>query len=340
MKNKILFICKKRIDSYGNSFGLINSAKFVANYLNETKFEAKVITAVDANEIDKLVTQENPHVVIIEALWVPANKFKELLSIKRHQHRKWIIRLHSKTPFLANEGMAFSWLNEYNKIKELIIAPNNYELTDDLRDVLGLNVVYLPNIYEPEDYNCKCRLKKPHGINIGCFGAIRPMKNHLMQAIAAIKFANSINEKLNFHINSGRLEQQGDQVLKNLRALFEGTKHNLVEHPWMNHKEFIRVVKIMDIGMQVSLSETFNIVAADFVHNDIAFVGSKEIEWMSSMFQADPNNVQNIVETLDRAYHSSLMLYLNKFGLWNHNRKAKNIWNEYFENLGNCKASN
>jgi len=46
----------------------------------------------------------------------------------------------------------------------------------------------------------------------------------------------------------------------------------------MEHNDFIRVVKSMDIGMQVSLSESFNIVAADFVSNGVPLVGSPDIE--------------------------------------------------------------
>jgi len=46
----------------------------------------------------------------------------------------------------------------------------------------------------------------------------------------------------------------------------------------MDHSDFISIVKSMDIGMQVSLSESFNIVAADFVSNGIPLVGSPDIE--------------------------------------------------------------
>jgi len=46
-KNKILFILKKRNDIYGNSFGLVNSAKFVANYLKSIGEDAKVIIEQD-----------------------------------------------------------------------------------------------------------------------------------------------------------------------------------------------------------------------------------------------------------------------------------------------------
>ena len=60
-------------------------------------------------------------------------------------------------------------------------------------------------------------------IDIGAYGAIRPLKNQLLQALAAIKFAESIGKTLRFHINITRIENNGDPVLKNLRNLFSNS---------------------------------------------------------------------------------------------------------------------
>ena len=117
---KVLFVVKKRIN-YGASYGLINSARFVSNFLNHAGIESKVTEAKDANAIDKIVTEYNPSHVIIEALWVTPEKFEELLKKPRHKNREWIVRLHSRLPFLATEGIAIEWLKKY---KDITIAPN------------------------------------------------------------------------------------------------------------------------------------------------------------------------------------------------------------------------
>jgi hypothetical protein len=118
--------------------------------------------------------------------------------------------------------------------------------------------------------------------------------------------------------------------LKNLRSIFDGSKHELIEHDWANHQEFINLINKMDIGLQVSYTETFNIVAADFVSNNIPLVGSKEIEWLSAFFQADPNNVEDIKNKLDFAFKSrSLHLHrLNETKLNSYNEKAIDAWLE------------
>jgi len=165
---RVLFICKKRISTYGVSYGLSNSAQFISNYLNELpSVESKVVFAQDGNEIDKLVTEYNACYVILEAIWTSPSKMQELLNIPRHQNRQWIIRIHSKLSFLAHEGMAIKWLYQLRDICDnmymqrkynfvtggLYIAPNTPEFCVDLVKVMGFHsndVVYLPNIYYPE----------------------------------------------------------------------------------------------------------------------------------------------------------------------------------------------
>ena len=240
-KNGVLFLCKKRIDEYGKSYGLINSAKFVSNYLNETGIVSNVIEVVDGNSIDREVVKFNPKMVIIEAIWATADKIKELLLLPRHKGRVWVIRIHSKLPFLANEGCAIEWIKNYSKLQKdfsnLIIAPNTEELTEDLKELYKTNFFCLPNIYMPD--NCEHEHEKKDSknhIDIGCFGAIRPMKNQLLQAVAALEFSNEIGKPIKFHINANRVEQKGEQVLNNLINLFKGTNSELVFHDWMNHK--------------------------------------------------------------------------------------------------------
>src|SRR5689334_13150548 len=98
-------------------------------------------------------------------------------------------------------------------------------------------------------------------INIASFGSLRPFKNQLIQAVAAIVFAEQKDKILYFHINSTRMEQGGESVIKNIKALFEGTDHKLVEHGWLEQHHFLELVSRMDLGMQISFTESFNLVA-------------------------------------------------------------------------------
>lgn len=334
-EKRLLFILKKR-SSYGISYGLANSCKFICNALEQFGIECKVVEVQDNNGIDRVVHLFKPTHVSIDALWVVPDKFNVLL--KKYPNIKWDVRIHSKVPFIANEGIAFQWLYGYQSISEVFdnftVAANAYVTSNQLNE-LGIKTRYLPNIYDPrlnmDDIGAECDCFK-HQIDIGCFGAIRPLKNHLNQATAAIIFADKIGKKMKFHINSDRIEQKGDPALKNLEYLFKNNpKHELIKHPWMNHAEFLRLVKKMELGMQVSFSESFCIVAADFVYKNIPVIGSPDIEWLSKYYQADPNDYQDMVEKLTNAYKYKYLglHWLNKYNLWKFNREATEMWLNY-----------
>lgn len=333
MKHKIrvLFIVKKRNDSYGPSFGLINSCKFVANALNKNGVEAKVVDVLDNNSIHGEVTKFKPTHVFIEALWVVPSKFEELIPL--HPHVEWYIRVHSKIPFIANEGMAIEWLRQYDTLSKryqtLHLSANNLKIIECFRQAYGIYISYHPNIYCPDTYIDTPKMPKPSNVlDIGCFGVIRPMKNQLIQVLSAIAFGNQLGKKIRFHINADRVEQKGDAVLKNIINAISDTGHELVEHPWLNHDNFIRLVRTMDLGMQVSLSETFNIVTADFVWNNIPIVGSSEIEWLASLYKADASDIDSIVKKLYLAYYGKKvgLQYLNLWNLNDYNNESLKIW--------------
>src|SRR5574339_131410 len=114
---RVLFICKIRSSFYGPSFGLINSCRFIANALEANDIKAKVVSVVDNSDIDREVHKFKPTHVFIEALWVVPSKFEELIPL--HPKIKWFVRIHSKVPFLANEGMAMHWLREYHDLSKV-----------------------------------------------------------------------------------------------------------------------------------------------------------------------------------------------------------------------------
>lgn len=327
---KILFILKKRQDYYnynyiGLSTGLYNSAKFISDILIQNNIQSKISIVNDNNDIDKEISQYNPTHVIIEALWVVPDKFKILNQL--HPNVKFIIRTHSDSPFIAQEGIAIKWLREYTNYKNTYIATNSLKFKSELELINNTNIIYLPNYYPINTlpkYNSNI-LNKPI-INIGCFGAIRPLKNHLTQAIAAIRFSKGINKPINFHINI--TEQDNiNPIYHNLKALFQNTPNNLIEHQWLPHEDFISFIKYnIDIGLQVSFSETFNIVAADIISNNIPIVTSNEIPWMkvntaNPTSSIDINN--QLINSIDNTQNN---ITQNINGLSEFNSKSVKAW--------------
>ncbi len=350
MPNKVLFILKKRedvIDKEKNikkviQTGLFNSSNYLNDILNNMGIESHLEIAIDNNCIDRLVTKHRPTHVIIEALWVVPPKF--IILCKLHPTVKWIIRLHSETPFIACEGIAMQWITKYLLFQNLYLGVNSVRMLREMKEIFKIKfenakiidekIIYLPNYYPIDNIEMKNYNKEKDTINISCFGAIRPLKNQLMQAVAAIEFANKINKKLRFHINATRVEGNGLPVYHNLKYLFEELdikRYELVEHPWYDKEEFHTICTDMDIGLQVSFSETFNIVCCDLLKQGIPIITSTDIVWSDSKYQANPTDSLDIVNKMLLTYEDleenvksnvkSLNEYLNK---------TKEAWYNYF----------
>jgi len=346
---KILFVLKRREDfnpikhsPEGLSTGLFNSANFMHEMLCEAGIRSEIEVAIDNNCIDRLVNLHKPTHVIIEALWVVPSKFAILQQL--HPNVRWIIRLHSELPFLAGEGMAMDWLGDYLGFKNIDIGVNAPRMLTETqeylqtvkgwsRDKIESRVFYLPNFY-PQEYKKKVYDKDKYWIDIACFGAVRPLKNHAVQAMAALKFANKHKKQLRFHINMGRIEMKGDPVMRNLKCMFEhleGTGHQLIGHEWRPREEFLELCGTMDIGLQCNFSETFNIVSADLISQGVPVVGSYEIPWASRFFNARPAESTEIARAIEFTHnHPNLNVFLNQRNLTKYTSKSRNIWIEQF----------
>lgn len=359
---RVLFVLKRHGVYSGHttsgtpvlSSGLGNSARFVVDMLKEAGVPTSLVYVDDNNGIHKQIVLFKADIVILEAFWVVPQKFDELLKVVPKV--KFIVRNHSETPFLSNEGMAFGWIMDYLKKPNVWLACNSSRMLEDTRFLaqaqtpslsrahIDRKVVPLPNYYPTDKATY---LKPSHNsevIDIGCFGAIRPLKNHMIQALAALKYATKIGKKLRFHVNSGRVEMTGSPILKNMRQLFAAfPQHQLVNHGWLDHADFKRLAQTMDVALQVSLSETFNIVAADTVTLGVPTITSPEVRWASVCFHANPTDSDDIVRAIEKAIHAKhLFPGFNPSlkGLKRYNRVSVTEWMEVLNAMNPAPYNN
>ena len=300
------------------SSGVRSSVSFVVDMLQSQGINAVLAEAVDGDSIDALVTKYRPRRVVLEALWVTPEKLAELLKLHPGVHQ-WTVRAHSEIPFLAQEGCAVDWLTRIGHLG-VEVAFNSAQTVEDWR-VLGRSV-WLPNYYPLRSP----RMTEPSGddFHIGCFGAIRPLKNQLIQALAAIKFARYMNRHLVFHMNGSRIEQFGESNLKNIRSAIYHGGAKLEMHPWLPHTEFLELVAQMDICLAVSLSESYCIVAADAVSMGVPLVGSSAISWLPRRSRARVDSVEDIFQAMDRTGDTTV--HLNHEALENYLETAVETW--------------
>jgi hypothetical protein len=301
---------------------------FVVNALCRADIAATLVEVIDANDINREVTKHKPTHCILEALWVTPTKLAELQRLHPRVH--FVVRLHSKVPFLAMEGIALQWLREYNTT----VATNSLATAMELRPFLNCTPAVLQNIYQPACEPTQKPLSRGKNLWVGCLGAIRPLKNQLMQAVAAIHYAEATGRNLVFHMNA-RVEQGGEPVQKNIRALFANSRHRLVEHTWLpNHADVLHVVKSFDISLQVSFTETFNIVSADAVWMGVPIVVSDEVSWAPQQTYGKPTDLHTITAAMRRVERAGLDgTQRNRRYLLAHNERALKGWKNFLQPL-------
>ena len=318
--------------------GLIASVQFITDMLEGLGVKAKHVEVKDNNDIDREVKEFRPTHVFLDALWVVPEKF--VILTKLHPRVIWVVRIHSEIPFLAQEGIAMQWMFDYTRMPQpVFLAANDHQTSRGLEQMLGAKVLYLPNYYPVSDDFDKRKFIDGDTLDIGCFGAIRPLKNQLIQAVAAIELAEKLGLNLRFHINSVRVEGVNAlTILKNLRALFEKkdpSRYTLVEHGWLGRQEFLKLISSMNLSLQVSFSETFNIVTADAVDQGVPVVVSNAIPWVTRENQVDCLDVVGIVEQAEVALEDGTrgLQNFNKLRLHRYGKKTARIWLETLENF-------
>lgn len=117
-------------------------------------------------------------------------------------------------------------------------------------------------------------------------------------------------------------------VKRNITYLFKmNPKHELVSFPWMLQKSFIHEMRKMDLGLQISLTESFNLVTADYITAGIPIVVSNEIDWVSDQCIAKTGNTMDIVTTIDHVIKNRVqILKENREKLSSFSNNAIKMW--------------
>lgn len=319
------------------SSGLNNSVNFINDALTSSGISTAHEHCIDSNYIYIEINKHKPKIVIIEALWAMPAKFIELGKL--FPGVKFILRLHSDLSFIASEGIFSQWFFQYLNIKNFYISSNSIKMVNSLKHFVP-NILYLPNYYPIDDYNDEPKIKNfdRNIINIGCFGAIRILKNQLLQAFAAIEFADKLGLTLNFHMNSTRMEDtNSNSAEKNIRNLFvKNKRHIFTGHIWMEHPTFLNVVSGMDIALQTSFAETFNIVAADSVNRNVPTIVSTEIYWADDKFKIHATDYEGLIKKMFYIWENrneDFIYHDNKEGLKQYCQSVLPIWKSELSKL-------
>ncbi len=280
--------------------GLGINALMTAKVLRKQGIRCDVVPVKGPNSIGpEMLKRPGATHAVIQALWVPADDQSQLCHDFPNTH--FIVRCHSQIGFLQVEPGAIKILRDLLFLQELelnlTVSANTRRLHEFLEKTYKSRVVYLPNLYDIDRCNRKRDESHDHRVlRVGSFGAHRLLKNHTTAAAAALMMAERRGSDLEFYVNAGRQENtKGDVIMTALKNMFDRVPWaKLVPAPWSEWSQFRQTVAHMDLCMQVSFTETFNIVTADAVCEGVPSVVSSAIEWTPHRWHASVDDAADI----------------------------------------------
>lgn len=258
-----------------------NAAAYDADYLKSIGHATALFIAPEGDRLPDLTLLESDLVIIEGAGWVPLDRINRLLT----RGIRVIVRVHAAPEFLYYEfpGVSVSAYIERVKAAGALVGFVSPELAD-----LWPGGVRLPICYPlPSAVPDVPLYGYGNPVHIGCFGAIRPLKNHTGQLLAVSEARNTWfkGTEFYFHVNSDRIEGAG-HVLAELREIGRALSISIVGHSWLPPAEFrTDVIPQMTLGMFGSFAESFCLTAADFVAAGIPSVLGSHILWASPSYE-------------------------------------------------------
>lgn len=259
-------------------------------------------------EIDRMIDWPG-HVpvshVVISAPWIDSHAYRHLCE--RFPHVIFTVLVHSNVGFLQADPQGVKLIREAATMqayfKNFRLAGNCAEFCNWVRSSYSVPCWLLPNLYNlgdnPEVPNR--RLWRPgKTLRIGSFGAIRPLKNTMTAAGAVLQIANQFKANTEFWISANRVEGGANCVVSAIYEMLHGTHVTIVPSPWQPWPDFRMTMQRMHLHMQPSYTESFNITVADAISVGVPSVVSPAIAWTPKSWQADPDDVGDMVKVGER----------------------------------------
>jgi len=310
---------------------LLNSEVLTANGIPAiTQPSRHNIDIVDAiREFDKTHSQKLTN-VIISAPWIST---KDLRAMATHfTHINFVVLCHSNIGFLQadpngtrllREGLALS-----QELPNFNIASNCRRFVDWIDIAYGIPVVLLPNMYPNIGETKPYRETEP--IRIGVFGAVRPQKNIVTAGGAAVAICKLMNRPTELWFNSGRNEGGTITLLNALRQIcIDVPGFELKQAPWGLWSEFKKTVESMDLLIQISYTESFNMVTADGISVGVPSVVSDAIDWAPKEWVAHSDDALDVARVGVKLLKSHRDRDRGGDALRKHNKTALESWKDY-----------
>jgi hypothetical protein len=288
------FAANRNISHIGLGVAAINTAKV----LRRDGIVTDVWPILSAADLRARLKAKPVEQVIISAPWIPTVELQDLAN--QFSDTNFAVVCHSNVGFLQADPNGVKLVRETLELEmathNVRLGGNSRRFCDWIESTFGGHCYYLPNLYYLDGQPNRQRSFCGGGtLRIGVFGAVRPLKNLMSSAGAALEISRRLRVPLELWISGGRAEGGGETVFAAVKQMLTGLPNvELKLNGWQSWPNFRKTVGHMHLLLQPSYTESFNMVTADGTAEGVASVVSEAIDWAPDDWKADVDDVLDI----------------------------------------------
>ena len=267
---------------------------------------------------------------VIMAPWITPLDLEALA--KYFKNIQFTVQSHCNVGALHGDFRGIGNFRNYadlaQEYRNIHIAGNAASFTKWFSLAYDVDTALLPNMYPAinmQEHNSAT----PNILHIGAFGALRPEKNIPSAVAAALLIQQHLQKQTYFHMNTGG-EVGGKNLIATIDQISQGIPgFTVVKHPWMDWNKFTDLVKKMDLLMNPSYTESFNLITADGIVAGVPSVVSSAIRWAPKSWMADSDDPSDIAGVGLRLLFNKHSYKDGRDALIKHNNESVSLWKEY-----------
>jgi len=269
------------------STGLANNTRQCSAVLEEAGWTAVSLALDDvvgdyqsAEAWGEWLATARPRLVVLSAFCVPTVQFEQLAI--EWPDVLWVQRCHSNLPWLFQAATdCDKWLEvlglcaRYRNVRYAVVSPY---------DAARLRAAGLPDVLSMPNVQCGEVAERPRAavhdeqwLHLSAIFAIRNLKHPAGHVVAA----KLVSEQ----VRPAKLHMQGERAdspryVENMLKLANALRLRLVREPYRQHSQFCDwIAEEVDVGLQLSMTESFNYVALEHMSAGKPMVTSPAIPW-------------------------------------------------------------
>jgi glycosyltransferase involved in cell wall biosynthesis len=270
--------------------------------------------------------------LVISAPWLPSADLQKIAA--SYPPIEIAVVTHSNIGFLQADPRAIELLRQGSELEQAYpnfhIAANSQRFKTWWRATYGTAMEMLPNMYPLGPIRVR-PLWRGGTLRLGCFCAIRPYKNVLTAAAAALEVGQRLRvTDLEFWISGGRTEGGGETIVAAIKEMYKNVaRAKVIQRNWESWPQFLATVASMDLLLQPSYTEGFNMVTADGISQGVASAVSDAITWAPHSWQAETDSASDLANKTIALLHDPTAIHEGFEALEAHNATALLHWQNF-----------